>query len=107
MEITKSFLESTLIHEYIDYNWEGKVFKKSKYIKDPNIEKKILIKCDSKFEILYFTAILNQPSKIYLLLSGNFPKGSSKTLSRGNIGIDFGKAFELVSKSFFILSSII
>lgn len=77
MEITKSFLESTLIHEYIDYNWEGKVFKKSKYFKDPNIEKKILIKCDSKFEILYFTAILNQPSKNYLLLSGNFIKKKS------------------------------
>ena len=59
MEISKSFLESTLIHEYIDYHWEGKVFKKSKYFKNPNIEKKILIKCDSKFEILLFIENFN------------------------------------------------
>ena len=74
VEISKSFLETTLIHEYIDYTWEGKVFKNSKYFKSPEIEKKILIKCNSNFEILYFTAILNQQEKNYLLLSGNFIK---------------------------------
>jgi len=77
VEISKSFLETTLIHEYIDYTWEGKVFKNSKYFKSPEIEKKILIKCNSNFEILYFTAILNQQEKNYLLLSGNFIKKKS------------------------------
>tara|TARA_B100001027_G_scaffold28324_1_gene16741 strand:- start:1801 stop:2628 length:828 start_codon:yes stop_codon:yes gene_type:complete len=77
VEISKSFLETTLIHEYIDYTWEGKVFKNSKYFKSPEIEKKILIKCNSNFETLYFTAILNQQEKNYLLLSGNFIKKKS------------------------------
>ena len=41
------------------------------------------------------------------MLSGNLPKGRSKTLSKGNIGIDAGIFLESTSKSFLIFSSII
>ena len=72
VELSKNLLETTLIHPYINYNWQGKVFKSSIFFNDPSIKDKILIKCASNLEMLYFTAILNQDPKNYLLLSGNF-----------------------------------
>lgn len=72
VELSKTLLETTLIHPYINYNWKGKVFKNSIFFNNPFIENKILIKCASNLEMIYFTAIINQDKKNYLLLSGNF-----------------------------------
>ena len=72
VDLSKNLLETTLIHPYINYNWKGKVFKNSIFFNNPFIENKILIKCASNLEMLYFTAIINQDKKNYLLLSGNF-----------------------------------
>ena len=72
VDLSKNLLETTLIHPYINYNWKGKVFKNSIFFNNPFIENKILIKCASNLEMLYFTAIMNQDKKNYLLLSGNF-----------------------------------
>ena len=44
----------------------GKVFKNSTFFNDPSIKDKILIKCASNLEMLYFTAIINPPQSAIL-----------------------------------------
>ncbi len=57
---------------FIEQEWQGKVFINSKYFKDPNLEKRILIKCETSLEDYYFTVLFNKKEGNWFLLSGNF-----------------------------------
>ena len=57
---------------FIEQEWQGKVFINSKYFNDPNLEKRILIKCETSLEDYYFTVLFNKKEGNWLLLSGNF-----------------------------------
>ena len=57
---------------FIEQEWQGKVFINSKYFNDPNLEKRILIKCETSLEDYYFTVLFNKKEGNWFLLSGNF-----------------------------------
>ena len=57
---------------FIEQEWQGKVFINSKYFNNPNLEKRILIKCETSLEDYYFTVLFNKKDGNLFLLSGNF-----------------------------------
>ena len=57
---------------FIEQEWQGKIFINSKYFNDPNLEKRILIKCETSLEDYYFTVLFNKKEGNWFLLSGNF-----------------------------------
>jgi len=57
---------------FIEQEWQGKVFINSKYFNNPNLEKRILIKCETSLEDYYFTVLFNKKEGNWFLLSGNF-----------------------------------
>ena len=57
---------------FIEQEWQGKIFINSKYFNDPNLEKRILIKCETSLEGYYFTVLFNRKEGNWFLLSGNF-----------------------------------
>ena len=63
---------SASIIPFIEQEWQGKVFINSKYFNNPNLEKRILIKCETSLEDYYFTALFNKKEGNWFLLSGNF-----------------------------------
>ena len=63
---------SASIIPFIEQEWQGKVFINSKYFNNPNLEKRILIKCETSLEDYYFTVLFNKKEGNWFLLSGNF-----------------------------------
>ncbi len=70
----KNIAETAAIIPFLERPWEGKVFKNSVFFNNPDIKNKdrILVRCKTPKEDFYFTALFNQDTKNYLLLSGNF-----------------------------------
>ena len=63
---------SASIIPFIEQECQGKVFINSKYFNNPNLEKRILIKCETSLEDYYFKALFNKKEGNWFLLSGNF-----------------------------------
>ena len=65
-------LGSTSIIPFIENEWQGKVFKSSRFFNNPDIGERILLMCETNLEDFYFTALFNKANGEWFLLSGNF-----------------------------------
>ncbi len=66
--------QSAIIIPFIETEWQGKIFKSSKYFNNPKVQERIVIRCSTNLEDFYFTALFDQNKGGWLLLSGNFTR---------------------------------
>ncbi len=69
------------ISSFIETEWQGKVFKSSRFFNNPDIGERILLICETNFEDFYFTALFNKANGEWFLLSGNFTNKIKSRLS--------------------------
>ena len=55
-------------YKYVKLNWIGRVYIRSDYYSQPKVEKKILLVCKTKYEVFYFSILMEEKIKTALLI---------------------------------------
>ena len=66
--------QTASIIPFIETEWQGKIFKSSKYFNNPEVQDRIVVRCSTNLEDFYFTALFDQRKGGWFLLSGNFTR---------------------------------
>ena len=55
-------------YKYVKLNWIGRVYIRSDYYSQPKVEKKMLLVCKTKYEVFYFSILMEEKIKTALLI---------------------------------------
>ena len=55
-------------YKYVKLHWIGRVYIKSDYYNQPKVEKKMLLVCKTKYEVFYFSILMEEKIKTALLI---------------------------------------
>ena len=66
--------QTASIIPFVKTEWQGKIFKYSEHFNNPDPQKRIVIRCETKLEDFYFTALFDLKKGSWFLLSGNFTR---------------------------------
>ena len=60
--------EKNDFYKYVKLHWIGRVYIRSDYYSQPKVEKKILLVCKTKYEVFYFSILMEEKIKTALLI---------------------------------------
>jgi hypothetical protein len=55
-------------YKYVKLNWIGRVYLRSYYYNQPKVEEKMLLVCKTKYEVFYFSILMEEKIKTALLI---------------------------------------
>ena len=60
--------EKNDFYKYVKLHWIGRVYIRSDYYSQPKVEKKMLLVCKTKYEVFYFSILMEEKIKTVLLI---------------------------------------